>query len=928
MLVRLLYRLGHWVVGRRWLIIVVALLLSGVSAALLPQLDILTARTALYPTDLEVNQRFQAFLDEFGTTGALIAVVEGEPDVIGLFADDLACELDSETEVVESVFYKADLEFFARRAFLYVTLEQMEMLRERVMEHRDEIRDFGRINGLLPLLEKFSQADAATALQQNIDIPTAKRILATAEELFDEIEAWLRQPDRTEIKLLEKLFADEMSGRNIDPEGYLRSHDRRLVFLFVQPTSNSDEFTFIDNLVTRSRAAVERTTSAWRAAGKEPPAVGFTGLPANGVEENIAIKRDVVFTAVVAAVLILFIILIGFRSVRRGIIVFIPLVLAGLWNLGLSALTVGHLTLLTSGFTAVLFGLGVDYGIFISGRIEEEQRKGHLLAEAIAIALSTSGRTLLAAGGTTAVAFFIIGTVDFTGFAELGVVAGSGVVLVMLATLFVLPALTAITRPPVRCNPTPDANPVLSDNEAASKGRKKRSLRLLPRRPPLVFTGLVAIVALVLGGLSIRSALTIPIDFDVASIMPRDSESMHYQHEMATRSDFQPEFVALIAANLEEARAMTSRLKKLETVSRVESITDVLPENQERKVEIIREVASIFDKISIAEDDFAPYTGEDLAEVLETLTDMVAESQEKAFTSNQKDLVVGLDRVMDRLEGIAEKVAESPQALERMRALEKKLFSLLQEGVRLTRDWGTTGPLRPEDLPDSVRTRFQGSKGRYVIYAFPAESVYDLDFLDRFLGEIYSVSPTATGFPTGHQVFSRLIMTGFKQATFYAIIVVFLLLFLEFRHLGYALAALLPLSLGGAWMFGILHVLKIPLNYANIIAFPLVIGLAVDYGVYLSHRLRENKGRNPFVTMQYAAKPVILAALTTVAGIGAICLGEHRGAASLGEALIYGIISCLIAAVIVLPCIAAAVQDLGGRRKHVDDKTDGATDEI
>ena len=129
-------------------------------------------------------------------------------------------------------------------------------------------------------------------------------------------------------------------------------------------------------------------------------------------------------------------------------------------------------------------------------------------------------------------------------------------------------------------------------------------------------------------------------------------------------------------------------------------------------------------------------------------------------------------------------------------------------------------------------------------------------------------------------------------------------------------------------MFGLLHFMKIPLNYANIIAFPLVIGLAVDYGVYISHRLRENKGRSPFATMEQAAKPVIMAALTTVAGIGAICLGEHRGAASLGEALIYGIISCLIAAVIVLPCVAAAIQDLMNSRQRVDDKPNGATDEI
>lgn len=891
----MLRRLGRWIFHHAWWIVAATAVVTIAAAALLPNLDILTARTALYPPDNDVNIRFQEFLDDFGTTGSLIAVLEGNPDDLGPFAEAFAGELAKEQDVVADVFYKTDLDFFASRAFLYLSLDQLERLRDRVVEHQEKIESFGRLNGLLPLLEKFGQANATTGFNENIDIATAQRILAVADQLFEEIDAWLVEPDRTRIELLEKLFADELSGRNIDREGYLRSRDKKLLFLFILPHNASDEFDVISQLVDRSRAAGDRAAAAFSAIQKPVPALGFAGLPANGVEENIAIKRDVVFTASVAAVLILIIILVGFRSLRRGILVFIPLVLAGLWNLGLTVVTVGHLTLLTSGFTAILFGLGVDYGIFISGRIEEELRNGNSLVDALATALATSGRTLLAAGGTTALAFFVIGTVDFTGFAELGIVAGSGVLLVMAATFFVLPALTVIFKPPVR------------------KQSGRGAARLLPSRPPMVFMLAIVLVAMAAGGLSVYRAINMPVDLGVEAVMPKNSESMRLQKEMATRSDFQPEFAAIIADDLSQARELTQQLKALDTVARVESITEVLPPDQERKVAIVREIAPIFDKIIVTRDELEPFTGAELASELENLVDLVADAQEKAFAGGQKELVVSLDTLMSRIEGVAEKLADTPGATARMHAFERELFSVLAKGAELTRSWGTVGPLTPDGLPSGIRSRFQGKSGRFAIYAFPNESVYDMDFLDRFLAGVYQIAPSATGFPTTHQTFSRLIMTGFRQASIYAVLVVFLMLFLEFRHFGYALGALLPLSFGGAWMFGVMHALDISLNYANIIAFPLVIGLAVDYGVYITHRLREDRNRHPFQVMEQAAGPIFMAALTTLAGIGAICMGEHRGAASLGEALIYGILTCLTAALLLLPSAAAVVRGLSKR---------------
>jgi len=899
---RLLSRLGEFTVKHPWWVVAGAVVLTVVSGLLMPSLKMYTSRSALYPAHIDVNRRFQEFLGDFKTPSNLIAVVEGDPEVLGPFADELAAALKQRTDHVGDVFYKADVEFFADRAFLFLSQDQLRRLRDKVLEGQDQVSRINRLNGLLPLLEAFGGSDAETAFKEKIDLDSARQILAAGRELVAELDAWLSDSKRSEVRVLENLFVEQFSQHGAqDRHGYLKSRDGRLLFLFIQPSLNEDEFEYLDALLKSCREASQEVSDRWLAKGRTPPTVGFTGLPANAVEEMVSIQHDVTMTAAVAAVAILLIVLVGFRSIRRGLIIFIPLVLSGIWNLGLTALTIGHLTLLTSGFTAILFGLGVDYGIFVTGRIQEELTNGRSNRDAILLALRTSGRTLLTAGGTTAAAFFVMGTVEFKGFAELGIVAGTGVLLALLAFLVLLPALSALVKVP------PAREPAAADRSSE-------------RRPPLLFTAAITLVGLAVAALSVYYAAQVPMDFDLRNIMPKDSESVKYQLLMADRSDFQPEFAAVTATGVEDARELVTRFSKLPTVSRVESITKLIPPDQEEKVRLIRQVEPVFDRILVPKGDFEPFEADELADQLDDLGELIADAQERTFSTGQKELTLELDKLADLLEQVSEKLRKEPRLVERARAFEKELFATVAGAVDVVKRWTRVGPVAPEDLPQGILDRFKSQSGKLAVFVFPAGSVYDVDFLDRFLADIYSIAPDATGFPTTHQVFSRMSVDGFRQATLYAVLVVFILLLADFRRIGLTLAAALPLGIGAAWMFGLMYFLRMPYNYANIIALPLVIGLAVDYGVYIAHRLAEAGGRHPFGTMMVAGKPVIMAALTTMAGIGAICLGEHQGAVSLGQALMCGIATCLLAALIVLPSAAAVAQDLWGRGRRAGEE--------
>ena len=100
-------------------------------------------------------------------------------------------------------------------------------------------------------------------------------------------------------------------------------------------------------------------------------------------------------------------------------------------------------------------------------------------------------------------------------------------------------------------------------------------------------------------------------------------------------------------------------------------------------------------------------------------------------------------------------------------------------------------------------------------------------------------------------------------------------------------------------------------SYANIIALPLVIGLAVDYGVWFAHRRREFPDMSPWRVAIIAGRAILLAAGTTLAGLGAIILAEYRGVASMGVAVTIGLVCCVTAALLISPAIT---QLLFGRK--------------
>ena len=954
-----------------WRILGLALLLSILAGWAAAQLPIYTSRQALLPKDTEVTQRFNSFLSKFGAASDLIVVLEGSKrEELEIFATQLADKLRGEPEIGMATD-RLDMRFFLEHAYLLMPSADLGEISSLVRKPSAStgLKDgFELENGLQKGLNWTKAHPPLTNI--GFDLEKARQTLGMASFFLEEWQRWLSSdtaPSELDWgRLLNKLSA----GVN---NGYFTSRDGRMLFLFVRPKDPSEDFKNLGPFVDKIKAVAADLAGQAKAAGRTPPTVGLTGLPAIEYEEFVNIRKDIKLVVFTSAALIAGLILVVVRSVRWAGLIFIPMGLGVLWSLGLALFTVGHLTIITAAFIAILFGLGADYGIFTSSRIAEERRTGKPLLESIAAGMGSSFTAVFTAGGASVLIFGALATVDFPGFAELGVVAAKGVLMILISTWMVQPALYALFPPtlkdiPAKKSPLPPfekggqggfhakgagdntveisssfrqgapesshrevniaavhdlrnfakpAETTVKNLNTTALGEWAKRVGAYPK-PVAIAIVLASLGCAVFGAIK---GFKIPFDYDVLSMLPKDSQAAYYQRRMVAESDYQAEVVIFTAQNMAEARRITDEAGKLKSVAQVQSLTQFFPPDADAK---LQEAVKLGE--SVTQSDYAKQienlnraglsqkSFSSLRSLLNGSIDLLDEAQEQAFSSGHSSLVKDIENVRVGIVAVQTKIALDKE-LGRVRSEQflRTLLANAESGFDLIASWREAKPLMPGQLPPVLRDRFFATDGSIAIYAFPAKTVYDPDNLDQLMKEVYGVSKDATGFPTTHQAFSKSVVESFSHGTILALIVCLTWIALVLRSLsGFALASL-PLLIGGGWMLGLMSLTGIQYNYANIIALPLVIALAVDYGVWFGYRWRELKNQTPFQVSIISGKVIGLAASTELAGLGAITLASYRGVSTMGVSITIGLLCCLIATLFVAPAIG---QLLDPKRKQ------------
>jgi hypothetical protein len=547
-----------------------------------------------------------------------------------------------------------------------------------------------------------------------------------------------------------------------------------------------------------------------------------------------------------------------------------------------AALAVGELNLLSVAFVVLNVGLGSDYVIHVLLRYRELAAEGVSTGSALVETMRGVGSSLVLCAVTTAAGFYSFIPTTFSGVSELGLIAGTGVFFGLFASVTLLPALVAWW----------------GDGAAAQSARTWIDPRLfapLNRWPRLV----LGVTAAVLVG---AFALLPRVTFDSNPIHLRDprSESVTTLLELAAVGEAPLLNLVAVAPSSATAERWASELRALPEVRSVVTTASLVPAEQDAKLVLLEDLALLLGP-NFAALEHARFDSAALASALAAL-DAAA-----ATVPEARELNTATQRLTAQLASATD--AERRRAL---RDLDEALTSGLPEELARLAVALTARRFERADLPPELAARWLASDGRELIEITAAEDVSDNAAARRFIGAVNAVVPNATGLPVVYQEASATVVAAFEQALLYAFVMVSLIIFVVLRQVTDTLLVLVPIAVATVMTAALTVVVGMPFNYANIIALPLLVGIGVDNGIHVVHRMRTESAYRLFDTSTMRA--VLASALTTAASFGNLAFSAHAGTASMGVLLALGLAASMAATLIVLPAwlrLAAPLEEGG-----------------
>ncbi len=907
MLRKLIGKLQDLILARPGRVVILSLLLTVLALAMGTQVEFRTARRDLAPADDTEQLRFDRLMARIsGGSSMVIACAESvegatvDPSALQAFADALAVSF-ADSPQVANTFHKVDIEWFTRNALWLAPAEELEAITGILQDQEDlftslrDVRNLADLNQLITtsLSRQKGSGTAPSAAEQE---QAQQALTALAAALRAEGE-FLTGP----AEVMQRLqAADPLTtavASRIPSGGYMASRNGRLLFIMVTPATKDESLPALRALMSDLRARA-------RALAAEHPdfQVAFTGEPALTVEEMDTVRRDTWRTSMVAALGVTALTLLVFRWKRNAILVMAALALAVCWSFGAVLLELGYLNMITSAFISTLGGVGVAYGIHPVSEYEMEKAHCQDPVAAVRMAYHRTGTGITVSAVTTSVAFFSILLMRFRGFAELGLVAGVGVLFCLLATLVTLPAFLVLNGR--RRHRLEAAAPRRDDRPGTMVDRwwVERGAGRVTRYPRTVTVAALALT--VLAGWAARD---IGFNINMLDLLPADAESLRYQRRMIMQSDLSPFFNVVTARDMDELQRLQESAATEPAIARFDSLLPLLPADAPGGTGGPGALMTLISEFRLPS-QLQPLSAAEMAASLSRLEQALGRAADDAFTAGLMTLAIPLEEARTAAEetrdlaaaASADQVAAWNTAQNSLLSWSRATLSRLQEAA------AQPAPTR-EDLPAAIRQRYLTDDGRLLGYLYPVTSIFDPEYLDEYVLASKRVDPEATGFPVVYRRMSNRIANGFYRAVTGGAILVMLVLLLDSRSLRDTFLAGLPLAMGIIWMLGGMRLLGLSYNFANLVAVPLIIGVGIDNGVHIMHRWHLEGQLGMDVVLRRTVRAILISSLTTMVGFGSLALASHRGMASLGLLLILGVGACLLTSTLVLPNLILAL---------------------
>jgi hopanoid biosynthesis associated RND transporter like protein HpnN len=869
---RVFRALARFDVHRPWLVIALSMALAAACVLYTKaRLQFNTGQDDLISANNRDSRNYLRYTKEFPDLDGLIVVVQVDGNVTRAerFADTLARRLTPDHINVKSVFYRIDTRQMGNSALLFLSDADLAKLRVHIKANLPMLQAYGANPTLATLFGIVNaQLDHATSSITGGDANGAAANPGMDLKLLDSILVGMNAAPNAVTPSPWNSLNPIGHQTGVMGDGYLASDNGKYLLMQIAPgdgvKDGPDPVDVIQAQVDAARAQFP---------GLE---AGMTGGPALAQAEESTTQHDMMLASILAVAGLIALLVIPFRGVVEPAFAILALLTGVAWSFGFTTLAVGHLNLLSAVFTSVLAGIGINFPIHLMARYDEARRKGLAMPAAVELAVVNTGTGVFASACIMALAFLMPMFTDFKGIAELGLVSAAGLFMCLISALLVFPALVALRD---RGRPG-GVLPVVS------LAPPKTLLEKLFARPGRI-VGVTTIATL--GALFLIRG--VHFDQNVLKLQATDVEAVRFENTLLHDSGRSSWFAVALAPTRAAADREAAAFRKLPEVTDIETISDYIPEHQQRKRALLIELGQALSPIAIR-------TGAhgDATVLMRELSGLAGRLE----AMSQFDASGGVLRTAALTQDAIARLKEDGGAFS---AYEHRMAAGLANTLAALKPQLSPGEVTEQNLPPILRERFIGNSGLYVVQIYPKGDIWEDAPLQRFVGALRAVDRDVTGPPVQTYNLATVMRHGYERAALLALIAVFIFVFLDFRNLRDTLLATVPLIFGGAWLLEAMPLLGWDFNLANLFAVPIIIGMGVDNGVNMLYRWREESDKSSLILSKAIGKSVTICSLTTIVAFAALIPASHRGISSLGWVLSVGVTFILLATLIVLPAL-------------------------
>lgn len=865
--------LARWVDGVHRRAIPVSVVILLVTALLIPyttcHLGINSDYVSVMSESLPSRKAYQEFSSLFpNLDNAMLVVVNGDtPELTRQAADALEASLARQTERFTDVYQPLAGEFFERNGLLYLALEDLD----RFAEHMTRLQ---------PVLAELEREASLRQLTEIIEFA-----LEEVHRQGDDEQQWAQVLDGVQQAAVNS-YADypvSVSWEEVFLKGTSVEVSSQRVII-AHPVLESEDMLLARQAMRQIReAAAELELTPERGVR-----VRITGNPALNYEEMLGLARDIGGASAFCFALVGLILYRALRSGRLVAAALLTLLTGLIWTAAFAALAVGHLNIISVSFAILFIGLGIDFAIHLGMRYADLLRGTQTHAESLRTAAAEVGASLVLCALTTSIGFYVFIPTDYRGVAELGLIAGTGMFIILFLTLTLFPALLSGW---LKLDP--------SWRPAARLRFRPSGWRALGRHPRIV--AVTALLAAIAGLAVLPNAY---FDSNIIAMRDPETESVQAFNDLLAAPESAPWYINVVSPNLEQARALADRIRGLDEVERAITAADLIPADQEEKLEILADLAMLLDAPPVvASTATASPEGPGVDEQIAALRTLHEFFGTPWMMEQDSELARSVHRLRGEVGALLEKVEREDDAERALANFEEVLFASLPDQIARIRTALSASQLELKDLPAKLRSRMLAPDGRARVQIFPSQNLSERGAREAFVDAVAAASPSANGVIVNIVQFARATVSSFQQALVSAVLVIALLLLVMWRDLVDAALVMAPLLLAAVLTVASMVLLGLAFNFTNVIVIPLMFGIGVDSGIHLVHESKLRSSQRSHLLESTTARAVFYSALTTTVSFGSLGFCSHLGMRSLGIELTAGMILTVLSVLVVLPAL-------------------------